>query len=170
MTLTIIRSKDLDSLYYGLCFNARQNAHVRDSCMTPGELVTEVAHAYHRRYKPQRGADKATRLEQVQRGNEFYRLHCKVNVVYGEADELGQPARVGGYAVLDGELLALHCIVKGHGDWLMQHAKSDGARKLQCWDTQFLRNFYERHGFKVVATEPSNNGDPRSVITMELPK
>lgn len=65
---------------------------------------------------------------------------------------------VGGYIVLDGELIGLFCTVRGKGDWIMQHAVSDGADHLDCFAEPALLKLYHRHGFTI--TRSVANYDP----------
>ena len=60
---------------------------------------------------------------------------------------------VGGYIVLDGELIGLFCTVRGKGDWMMRHAVLDGAYRLDCFAEPALLKLYHRHGFTIHRSE-----------------
>lgn len=75
---------------------------------------------------------------------------------------------VGGYIVLDGELIGLFCTVRGKGDWIMRHAVNDGANRLDCFAEPALLKLYHRHGFTI--TRSVANYDPAGlpVVYMSL--
>lgn len=56
-----------------------------------------------------------------------------------------------GYGVgVDGELVALWCLVRGQGEQLVKSAVANGAKWLTCYDNGFLVQFYTRCGFNEV--------------------
>lgn len=59
-----------------------------------------------------------------------------------------------GYGVgVDGELVALWCLVRGQGEHLVKSAVENGATWLTCYDNGFLVQFYTRCGFDEVGRE-----------------
>lgn len=70
---------------------------------------------------------------------------------------------VGGYAVVDGELLGLWGF--GIGDWLVRAAVRDGATHLDCFDG-WLPQFYKHNGFRETLREPNYNRGGPSVVFM----
>lgn len=85
----------------------------------------------------------------------FLRESIQYRLIYDGAQA------VGGYLVLDGELLGLFCTVRGKGDWLMRHAVLDGANRLDCFAEPALLKLYHRHGFTIYRSEA--NWDPKGL-------
>lgn len=72
---------------------------------------------------------------------------------------------VGGYIVLDGELIGLFCTVRGKGDWIMGHVMNDGAVLLDCFDG-FLPKFYAKHGWTEFQREANWTAGEPDVVFM----
>lgn len=132
---------------------------VQTNCLGTAELVLAISSKYRELYPVRLAADD--RMGTKLREAEFYKKHCIIRIAKQDAET------VGGYCVLDGELLCLHNKQKGKGDWMLDHAKSDGAVRLNCFDVPPLTELYTRHGFKVVNRQPNwVEGEP-DVLIME---
>lgn len=120
----------MDALQYARDIDER----VVNSLSTPDELRATVVNYYKA---------QANQLGRAIDEAEFYAEHLKVRVVYQDAKP------VAGYLVLGGELLGLFSLVRGKGDWIMQHAVDDGAARLDCFAEPALLKLYHKHGFKI---------------------
>lgn len=146
MAQVLIRHYSMDPLVHALASNTRHRPLIRDMLDDSGELAIKIGSACRDHRKclagvPQREADRV-----------FFDRQC---IVY-TANEGNQ--KRGGFAVLRGELVGLHHIDKGKGDWLMRAAIEAGARKLCCLGTPYLLNFYSSHGFNTVRVERNTDG------------
>lgn len=146
--MQIIVPVSINAFINALGVNRRISDKVRGGTSTADEVMLQVAQAY----RPARSLG-FTRAESRARLEEFYSKRCHVRLCFSDN------RAVGGFIVLDGELLALHNLEPGHGDWMMRDAVRCGAVKLSCWATTALLNLYVRHGFKAVGHEPHHT-DP----------
>lgn len=78
-----------------------------------------------------------------------------------------RPRATGGYIVLNGELLALHSVIRGRGTWLLDNAINDGAVRLNCHNVPRLLALYESRGFKEVHRAPDLIEGRPDVVWME---
>lgn len=127
--------------------NLAQWAHrlVRENTHRPDLIVLKHAQDFHNRAQKRQSTTwtKDPALVLAKRGNDV----------------------VGGYAVIDGELLGLWGF--GLGDWLVRGAIKDGATHLDCFDG-WLPKFYQRNGFRETLREPNYNKGGPSVVFMRL--
>ena len=163
--MQVITPATLDQFQNALGLAARTREEIKVGCHAAGEIVLKVAQAYHR-YKAAWPAQiKAATLAdvraiQVENERGFFGKRCKIRLCYEDS----QP--VGGYIVLEGELLGLHNVRRGKGDWMLQHAVLDGADRLDTLAVCSLLRLYDRYGFKQVSTEPNWNPDLPDVVWM----
>lgn len=129
----------IDALYYARDTDGR----VVNSLSTPAELTAKVQDYYQQ---------KAKEYGRALGEGEFYTHHVIVRVAYQGAEP------VAGYLIVGGELVGLFSLARGKGDWLMQHAVSDGASHLDCFAEPALLKLYHKHGFTINRSEP--NYDP----------
>lgn len=75
---------------------------------------------------------------------------------------------IGGYCVINGELVSLWSEVKGLSKWLVQNAIFDGAKRLDCFAWPHLIKIYSEAGF--IETSRVANWTPHGpdVIYMNL--
>lgn len=80
-------------------------------------------------------------------------------------DALYRSNGVSGYCVrADGELVFVHSVVRGQGDFLIRDAIAHGAKFLDCFDG-YLPKLYARHGFREVDRMPNwTPGGPDVVV------
>lgn len=72
-----------------------------------------------------------------------------------------------GYGVAhDGELVALWCLVRGHGKELVKSAIANGATWLTCHDNGFLVEFYTKCGLDEVGREQNLVDGQPDVVRM----
>lgn len=159
MAQIIIRQYTPDPLVHALVSNYRRRPIIREANSTADELVLVISDAFRvwkrdHKWQEQR-AGSITHRQLVQ---EFYADHCKV-FTCNEGND-----RKGGFAILHGELLALHNVERGCGDWMMRRAIEEGARRLQCCGTPHLLSFYVKHGFNTVEVERDNRGGDHPLI------
>lgn len=150
--MQLITNATLDQFQNALGLNRRaswnsaqdgQRVHQIDSSVsTSMEIVTAVAQAFHK-YKAH---EHKRGLGYYEIKDRFYRSQCKIRLCsYSDAHT---PVRwVGGYIVLDNELMALHNAERGVGFWMLDHAIRDGATKLSCLDVPHLIKLYQSRGF-----------------------
>lgn len=73
---------------------------------------------------------------------------------------------VGGYIVLQDELLAFHNGIRGAGLWMLDHAINDGATKLSCFDVPHLIRLYQSRGFVEVNRQWNETRGKPDVVWM----
>lgn len=148
-----------DAFHYALETNKGMRWQVREGCSTRKEVTLSCAQEFHRLYtKP--GAPTRTRAGQNSRITEFHAKHCHIRLCKD-----GNVA-VGGFIVLSGELIGLHNIFSGKGDWMMREAVSLGADRLDTYDVPQLIALYERHGFREVLREANTIKGQPDVVWM----
>lgn len=96
----------------------------------------------------------------------FYSQHAKIRLAMRSAPDLAVPEATGGYIVLAGELLALHSVVRGQGDWLLGNAIGDGAVSLCTHAVPHLLALYSGRGFREVKREPDRIAGRPDVVWM----
>lgn len=137
-TIAQIKFDDFGRLFW---LNRQSDRRVGQSCCTLPELHLAVLPKLREHRKEfvgnHAGVNKAT--------YEFYRDRCKVRAVYEDI------RMVGGYVVMDGELLAFHCTERGKGPWLMLHAINDGAQRFDTFaDNAAMERLAKGAGFEKV--------------------
>lgn len=157
MAQVLVKTEPKD-FYYALNHNAIRRWQVLQCCTAARNVVAAVAKEFWRR-NPARDRMLGNEPHQS-RLDRFYRLHCHIRV----AKELNDS--VGGFCVLDGELIGLHNIRPGTGDWMMREAVALGADRLDTFDVPHLINLYTRHGFVEVLREPNFHPGQPDVVWM----
>lgn len=150
-----------DAFYYAFNHNARRRDQIRVSPTLAENVTIRCAQEFHRMNPRHTGApfDRKAHAAKLER---FHKLHCHIRL----ATDMDGSKKLGGFIVLNGELLGLHHIERGHGDWLMQHAVSLGADRLDCYDIPHLIELYKRHGFREVLREPNHKAGQPDVVWM----
>lgn len=164
MAQVIIRQTTPDPLVHALVSNFRRRPLIREACSLGEELVLKISHAFHE-WRAFVFEDTPVRHRPSHRElvREFYTEHCKV-FTCNEGND-----RKGGFAILRGELIGLHNVERGCGDWMMRRAIEEGAVRLQCFGTPKLLTFYNKHGFAAKRVEANRNGPEYPMVyTMEL--
>lgn len=135
-----------------------QRVHQINVSIDPtAQLVSEMADVYWLKKKQHLTRDYT---------QHFYSEVCKIRVVRTSDSRWLAPKNTGGYIVLDGELLALHSVIRGQGDWLMNSAVHDGAVRLSCFDEPKLIALYNKHGFREVRRELNTTKGRPDVVWM----
>jgi hypothetical protein len=132
---------------------------IREGCSDSGELAIQIGKAY-REWSDSIGPVSSP---QAKRGREriWYETQCIVYTAQEGND------RRGGFAVLQGELIGLHHVDKGLGDWLMRAAVDAGADCLNCFEHPHLLDLYTRHGFRTVSVVTNTTKGGPAVHYME---
>lgn len=90
---------------------------------------------------------------------------CKIRLFH-MADAAVKSRAVGGYIVLQDELLAFHNAIRGAGLWMLDHAINDGATKLSCFDVPHLIKLYQSRGFVEVNRQWNETRGKPDVVWM----
>lgn len=169
--MQLITNATLDQFQNALGLNRRaswaeaqdgQRVYQIDSSLSPTmEIVTAVAQAFHQ-YKAH---EQKRGLGYHEIKDRFYKSQCKIRLCsYSDAQT---PIRwVGGYVVLDDELMAFHNIRRGVGFWMLDHAVHDGATKLSCLDVPHLIRLYQSRGFVEVNRQWNETRGKPDVVWM----
>ena len=161
----VIVQASIESFYYALCTNAGRRQDIRTSCSRAADIVSMVSTEFQRRnpssteHSGQRVPRNAAHEAKI---DNFYKRVCHVRLVKEGNDA------VGGFVVLDGELVGLHNIRVGRGDWMLREAVSLGANRLDCFDVPHLIDLYQRHGFYEILREPNHNKGGPDVVWMRM--
>ncbi|ANH51118.1 hypothetical protein FDH02_gp42 [Pseudomonas phage VSW-3] len=157
----VILKVPMEQYYYALNHNARRRPEIRMGCTPAEELCIITSKEFHRR-NPQTLAVtmSTTRKDWQKRVANFYDKVCHVRVAAEGNDKRG------GFVVMDGELLTLHSIDKGNGDWLMREALSLGANRLDTFDIPYLIEFYQKHGFREILREKNTKKGMPDIVWM----
>ena len=162
----VIVTASLESFYYALATNAGRRQDIRNSCTRAADVVSMVSTEFHRRnptvppdHRAQRMPRNAAHESKI---DNFFKKVCHVRLVKEGNDA------VGGFVVLDGELVGLHNIRVGRGDWMLREAVSLGANRLDCFDVPHLIDLYKRHGFYEILREPNHNKGGPDVVWMRM--
>lgn len=151
--------------YNAMNFNARRRSLIRDQCSSAEQVVLAISQRFgesrDKRVPPAQRTGHGNSVEHRDALTKFYRERAIVRCAVEGNDQRG------GYVVLDGELIGFHHIDREHGDWMMHHAVSDGAVRLNCFDEPHLIGLYGRFGFREVRREPNHTPDKPDVIFME---
>lgn len=157
----VIVKVPMDKFYYALNHAARRRPEIATSCTRAEDLCIKTSGEFHRRNPQTLAVTLSTKPGDHKRKLEnYYSKVCHVRL----AMEGNDPR--GGFIVLDGELLGLHSLDKGKGDWMMREAVSLGADRLDCFDIPHLIDLYQRHGFKEILREPNNKAGGQDVVWM----
>lgn len=152
-----IRAKESRPFYFALNHNRRRRGHINMACENEGSIVTRIAQEFRRLYPSSATCDRLTSRKQHA---EFYAKHCHAIVCKDMQDS------VGGFVVLSGELLGLHNVRHGTGDWMMRYAVELGADRLDTFDIPHLLALYQRHGFKEVLREANTTPGMPDIVFM----
>lgn len=172
--MQIILSANIQQFENALSLNGRRDdigeraAQIRGSCSLPTTITLRVAEAYKRIY-PERpvtlhaGEIVSVRTRELAAANlkRFYANNCTIRLAYEGAQQ------VGGYVVLEGELLGFHNIRKGVGEWMLRQAIKDGANRLDCFAGHAER-LYHKHGFREVIRELNKEAGGPDVVWMRM--
>lgn len=151
-----------DAFYYAFNHNARRRDQIRVSPILSEQVTLRCAQEFHRLYPTVRGRPY-DRLVHKTRLESFHTKHCHIRL----ATDMDGGNKLGGFVVLSGELIGLHHVERGHGDWLMQHAVHGyGADRLDCYDIPHLIELYKRHGFREVLREANHTAGQPDVVWM----
>lgn len=172
--MQIILSANIQQFENALSLNGRRDdigeraAQIRGSCSLPTAITLRVAEAYKRIYPARDLVQhqgeiitshiKATAAANLKR---FYANNCTIRLAYEGAQQ------VGGYVVLEGELLGFHNTRKGVGEWMLRQAIKDGANRLDCFAGHAER-LYHRHGFREVIRELNKEPGGPDVVWMRM--
>lgn len=126
------------------------------NCGTDAELTLQHARAYHQRFPELSGGRGGQKARQAV----WERDHCYIRLCKE------QNLTVGGFMVLNGELLAFHNQRRGKGAWMLQHALNLGANRLTCFDVPHLPDFYKYGGFREAGRLDNYNQAGPDVLTM----
>lgn len=164
----VIVKSTMDQFYFALNHAARVRPIIGMWGCSPAEDISlQVAKEFHRRnpsVNARRGAHdfREARRKHAALLDNFYSKVCHVRLA-----KEGNTA-VGGFVVLDGELLGLHNVHHGKGDWMLREAVGLGANRLDCFDVPHLIEMYERHGFREILREPNTTKGQPDVVWMRL--
>jgi hypothetical protein len=159
----VIVKATLEQFYYALATNAGRRQDIRNGCSPAADIVSQVSSEFQRRnpstteHSGQRMPRNAQHEAKI---DNFYRKVCHVRL----AKEGNDP--VGGFVVMDGELVGLHNIRNGSGDWMLREAVNLGADRLDCFDVPHLIDLYQRHGFREILREPNHTKGKPDIVWM----
>lgn len=146
----VLVKASMDRFYYALNHNRRRRPLIATGCATAEEVVLRCGQEFHRKHPQTLAVTMSTSRKDWQRKvADYYDKVCHVRL----AKELNDS--VGGFVVVDGELIGLHNIREGCGDWMLCDAISLGANRLDTYDIPHLVDLYKRHGFREVLREPN---------------
>jgi hypothetical protein len=136
-------------------------AQVQLSCTDASELVMLYAETFRNLCMPTEGTEP-DRMRHKQRLQDYHKNDCCIRV----AKEGNRT--VGGYMVLQGQLLAFHHHLRGRGLWMLDDALHHGANKLTCFDLPPLVKLYTERGFEVTGRLDNWNQGGPDVLSMGL--
>lgn len=168
--MQVITKATLDQFQNALGLNRRADWHASqdgqrvyqiDTNVSPThEIVSQVANEYW---------DWRNKLDPVpghKEGLEKWEAAvCKIRLCH-MADAAVKSRAVGGYIVLQDELLAFHNGIRGAGLWMLDHAINDGATKLSCFDVPHLIKLYQSRGFVEVHRQWNKTRGKPDVVWM----
>jgi hypothetical protein len=149
-----------DAFYYALETNKGRRDIIRTSCHDGADVTLKCAQEYHRLMPSAHMMPVSGRSLTKARQDWFHKHHCHIRLCK-EGDRAD-----GGFVVLSGELLGLHNVKPGTGDWMMREAVSLGADRLDTFDIPHLIALYKRHGFREVLREPNTTKGKPDVVWM----
>lgn len=158
MTQTI-SPVSLDKFVHALNHARRRFPLVDANVHHEGTLSVRVADEFRRKYPGLESTAAPYRsIARRAKEQEFYDKHCKLRLVYetGHDHHIEGSSVVGGYCVLDGELMCFWNVTKGKGLWMLDHAIADGAKFLDHFDHPHLNQLYESRGFTERLREPND--------------
>ena len=119
----------MHKFYYALNHNRRRRPVIATGCATAEEVVLRTGQEFHRRYPQTLAVTLATKHgDHSRKLEEYYSKVCHVRLAKEGNDS------VGGFVVVDGELIGLHNIRPGCGDWMLRDAIALGANRLDTYD------------------------------------
>lgn len=156
----VIVKAEADAFHYALSTNAGRRWQIREGCSTAAQITLRCAQEFHRLMPPVAAIRPSGRSIYRERNAYFHKHYCHIRLCKdGERAE-------GGFVVLCGELMGLHNVQPGRGDWMMREAVSLGANRLDCFDIPHLRELYERHGFREILREKNYTKGKPDIIWM----
>lgn len=150
-----------EQFYYSMNFNARRRPQIKTTCSAAEDIVLKVAQEF------QRETAMLPPVSRVSTGNSiahkgrllaFYKHRALIRVVVQGNDKRG------GFVILNGELMGLHHVDAGKGEWLLQEAIRLGADRLDCFDIPHLMRLYMRYGFRELSREPNHKPGQPDVV------
>lgn len=145
------------AFYFALNYNRRRRPLVGENCNTAEECMILMAKAFHAK-------EFFGSVTHAERLRWFLEGDCKFRCAVDGADKRG------GYMILSGNLIALHHVDHGHGDWLLRDAIDHGASRLECFQHSHLIDLYQRHGFQVTGRSANWVAGQPDILTMEYHK
>lgn len=149
-----------DAFHYALETNKGRRAVVREGCSTKEEVTLRCAQEFHRLNSKSPSFRVRTRHQQNDLIEQFHKRHCHIRLCK-EGDRAD-----GGFIVLCGELIGMHNVKPGTGDWMMREAVRLGADRLDTYDVPHLIQLYTKHGFREVLREPNIKKGQPDVVWM----
>lgn len=149
-----------DAFHYALETNKGRRWQIREGCSTKAEVTLRCAQEFHRVFPPDHSGRQFTRAAQNLRIDQFHTRHCHIRLCK-EGDRAD-----GGFIVLCGELIGMHNVKPGTGDWMMREAVALGADRLDTYDVPHLIQLYTKHGFREVLREPNTKKGQPDVVWM----
>jgi hypothetical protein len=155
----VIVKAEPDAFYWALETNKGRRQVIRDGCNEREEVTLKCAQEFHRLF-PTVSGRTSTRASQRIRIDTFHNRHCHIRLC-----KKGDRAE-GGFVVLSGELLGLHNVKPGNGDWMMREAIALGADRLDTFDVPHLIELYTKHGFREILREANTTKGKPDVVWM----
>lgn len=111
-------------------------------------------------------------LTRAMRSSSYHRENISLKPTYaGDECWLSDKSHCGFAITPDREIISVFSCAAGDGTRLLNFAKTQyDELHLNCYNTTFLRNFYQKNGFKVLRQEPSWFPGKRDVIFMSYKK
>lgn len=164
--MQIMVNTDLSGLLASLQLAKRGNDYERAaqlelSCTDEPELVMLYAETFRKLRVPS-DEEETNRQRHKQRLQDFHKTDCIIRV----AEEGNRT--VGGYMILQGQLLAFHHHQRGKGTWMLDDAISCGAKHLTCFDLKPLVKLYTGRGFEVTGRLDNWQQGGPDVLSMVL--
>lgn len=143
------------AFYFALNQNRRRRPMVGANCNTAEECMILMAKAFHAK-------EFFGSVTHAERLSAFLAADCTFRCAVDGTDKRG------GYMILSGNLIGLHHVDPGRGDWLLRDAIDHGARRLECFQEEHLVRLYERNGFVVTGRTANWTAGQPDILTMEL--
>jgi hypothetical protein len=155
----VIVKVEPDKFYYALQTNMSRRPVIREGCSTKAEVSLRCAQEFHRLY-PVVLTRHPTRHQRNEQIAHFHKRYCHIRLCMegNRAD--------GGFIVVCDELIGLHNVKPGTGDWMMREAISLGADRLDTYDVPHLIELYNKHGFHEVLREANTIKGKPDVVWM----
>lgn len=149
-----------DKFYYLLNHNARRRPEIAACTSSAEEISLRCAQEFHRLNPPKDRGIPFDRKAHAAKLDRYHRQTCHIRAA------VDGPDYCGGFVVLAGELLGLHNVRRGSGDWMLREAVALGADRLDTFDIPHLIDLYTRHGFREVLREPNHTAGQPDVVWM----